>query len=211
MVTMLIRKACISSLLSGTSIRVPEITEGNPLKTCRKTQTTNQLTHLMHTHNVAATAVAPVAHQGDAAKRPSGEVHLARGLEAPLGRGPPRSRARRPLGRGPPRSRAERPLGRGPPRSRVRRVLEQGLPRSRTSTRTRSHTRVRAFNALTRQGRATTPRGRPSPLLCNTVRQGRCQLRDTVPPTPVRLTCRTLEGGRRHPRISSTCLCSAMP
>jgi hypothetical protein len=76
MVTMLVRKACISSLLSGTAIRVPKITEGNPLKTCRKTQTTNQLTHLMHTHNAAATAVAPVAHQGDAVKRPSGEVHL---------------------------------------------------------------------------------------------------------------------------------------
>jgi hypothetical protein len=31
--------------------------------------------------------------------------------------------------------------------------------------------------------------------LCSTVRQGRCQLRDTVPPTPVRLTLRTLGGG----------------
>jgi hypothetical protein len=28
-----------------------------------------------------------------------------------------------------------------------------------------------------------------------TVRRGRCQLRDTMPPTPVRLTRRTLEGG----------------
>jgi hypothetical protein len=39
------------------------------------------------------------------------------------------------------------------------------------------------------------PRGNPSPLLFSTVRQGRCQLRDTVPPTPVRLTRRALEGG----------------
>jgi hypothetical protein len=31
------------------------------------------------------------------------------------------------------------------------------------------------------------------------VRQGRCQLRDTVPPTPVRLACRTLEGGPAAP------------
>jgi hypothetical protein len=45
----------------------------------------NQLTHLMHTHNSAATAVAPVAHQGNAAKRPSGEVRLARGLDVPSG------------------------------------------------------------------------------------------------------------------------------
>jgi hypothetical protein len=39
------------------------------------------------------------------------------------------------------------------------------------------------------------PRGNPSPPQCSTVRQGRCQLRDTVPPTPVRLTRRALEGG----------------
>jgi hypothetical protein len=31
------------------------------------------------------------------------------------------------------------------------------------------------------------------------VRQGRCQLRDTVPPTPVRLTRRALEGGPAAP------------
>jgi hypothetical protein len=43
------------------------------------------------------------------------------------------------------------------------------------------------------------------------MRQGRCQLRDTVPPAPVRLTRRALEGGRRHPRISSTCLYRATP
>jgi hypothetical protein len=37
------------------------------------------------------------------------------------------------------------------------------------------------------------------------MRQGRCQLRDTVPPTPVRLTRCTLEGGWRHPRMSFRC------
>jgi hypothetical protein len=31
------------------------------------------------------------------------------------------------------------------------------------------------------------------------VRHGQCQLRDTVPPTPVRLTCRNLEGGPAAP------------
>jgi hypothetical protein len=44
-----------------------------------------------------------------------------------------------------------------------------------------------------------TPGGRPSPPLFSTVRQGRCQLRDTVSPTPVRLMRRTLEGGPAAP------------
>jgi hypothetical protein len=39
------------------------------------------------------------------------------------------------------------------------------------------------------------PGGRPSPSLFSTMRQGQCQLRDTVPPAPVRLTRRALEGG----------------
>jgi hypothetical protein len=43
------------------------------------------------------------------------------------------------------------------------------------------------------------PRGSPSPPLWGTVRRGRCQLRDTVPPTPVRLTRRALEGGSSAP------------
>jgi hypothetical protein len=73
---------------------------------------------------------------------------------------------------------------------------------------TRPRTRVRTFNALTQQSRAImrlgiTPRrcfanslgGNPSPPLWGTVRHGQCQLRDTAPPTPVRLTCRALEGG----------------
>jgi hypothetical protein len=76
-----------------------------------------------------------------------------------------------------------------------------------------SRTRVRAFNALTPQGRATTltrlgitpqrcfanSRGRPSPPLFSTVRQGQCQLRDTLLPIPVRLTHRALEGGPTTP------------
>jgi hypothetical protein len=40
---------------------------------------------------------------------------------------------------------------------------------------------------------------RPSQPLCNTVRRGRCQLRDTVSATPVRLTRRALEGGPAAP------------
>jgi hypothetical protein len=73
----------------------------------------------------------------------------------------------------------------------------------------RSRTRVRAFNALTTAGRHhhapgthvpallhQLPRGNPSPPLWATVRHGRCQPRDAAPPTPVRLTCRALEGGQ---------------
>jgi hypothetical protein len=41
--------------------------------------------------------------------------------------------------------------------------------------------------------------GNPSPPLFSTVRQGRCQLRDTVPPTPIQLTRRALEGGPAAP------------
>jgi hypothetical protein len=86
-------------------------------------------------------------------------------------------------------------------------------PRSRPPhEHTRSRTRVRAFNALTQQSRAImllgiTPRrcsahslgGNPSPPLWGTVRHGQCQLRGTVPPTPVRLTRRALEGGPATP------------
>jgi hypothetical protein len=45
-----------------------------------------------------------------------------------------------------------------------------------------------------------TPPVRPSPPLCDAVRHARRQSRDTVPPTPIRLTCRALERGRRSPR-----------
>jgi hypothetical protein len=83
-------------------------------------------------------------------------------------------------------------------------------PRSRTHL----FPHARAFNALTPQGRATTltrlgitPRccsanslgGNSSSPLCSTMRHGQCQLRDTVPPTPVRLTRRALEGGPAAP------------
>jgi hypothetical protein len=47
------------------------------------------------------------------------------------------------------------------------------------------------------------PRGNPSPPLQGTVQHGRCQLCDTVPPTPVRPTRRALEGGPVAPSNSS--------
>jgi hypothetical protein len=43
------------------------------------------------------------------------------------------------------------------------------------------------------------PRGNPSPPLWETVRHGRCQPREATPPTPVRRTCRALEGGSATP------------
>jgi hypothetical protein len=102
------------------------------------------------------------------------------------------------LEQGPPRSRAK------PPSGGVR--LARGHPHVCCP---RSCPCVQAFNALTPQdthhdsdtpgNRAPTlfrqlPKGNPSPPLFCTVRQGRCQLRDTVPPTPVRLTRHALEG-----------------
>jgi hypothetical protein len=76
----------------------------------------------------------------------------------------------------------------------------------------RSRTRVRAFNALTTAGRRhhapgthtpallrQLPRGNPSLPLWGTVQHGRCQPCDAAPPTPVRLTCRALEGGPAAP------------
>jgi hypothetical protein len=140
---------------------------------------------------------------------------------APLERAPSRSRVHDSLERATPRSRVHDSLEWAPPRSRVHAPPRAGSaslegsppPRSRPPhEHARPRTRVRAFNALTQQSRAImhlriTPRrcsansigGNPSPPLWGTVRHGRCQLRDTAPPTPVRLTCRALEGGPATP------------
>jgi hypothetical protein len=132
-------------------------------------------------------------------------THTRHGPRCGGPRGPPR-RPSKTL----PRARSaslegSRSLERSPPRSRVHATLERAPPRSRLPHEcTCSRTRVRAFSALTQQSRAITrtltlfrqlPRGSPSPPLWGTVQRGRCQLRDTVPPTLVRLTRRALEGG----------------
>jgi hypothetical protein len=78
---------------------------------------------------------------------PSSKVRLARGLTPHLERGLPRSRAHAPSSRLPPRSRVLASLERAPLRSR--------FPHEHTC----SCTRVRAFNALTRQSCATTRLG----------------------------------------------------
>jgi hypothetical protein len=51
---------------------------------------------------------------------------------------------------------------------------------------------------------------RPSPSLCNAVRHGQQQPYGTVPPTPVRPTRRTLERGRRSPRMEDGRLLHAL-
>jgi hypothetical protein len=129
--------------------------------------------------------------------------------------GTPRARSASLEGSCPPRTKSpslegSRSLERAPPRSRVPASLKRALPRSRfPHEHTCSRTRVQAFNALTRQSRAITPwrcsansleGAHPrSPPLWGTVRRGRCQLRDTVPPTLVRLTRHALEGGSDAP------------
>jgi hypothetical protein len=166
--------------------------------------------------------VAPAAHRSGPIKGPLERVPPRSRVNTSLERVPPRSRANAYLERVPPRSKAHATssgfrLARGltPPRAgsaslEDSRHLERVPPRSRVPHKhTCSCTRVRAFNALTQQSRTITnhalalfrqlPRGNPSPSLWGTVRHGQCQLRDTVPPTPVWLTRRTLEGGPAAP------------
>jgi hypothetical protein len=144
------------------------------------------------------------------------------------GRSPPRVRFR--LARGsvdpssgiPPRSGAGRPLGQGsisiesraPPRADFRLARGHHGPAAYVPA-----PPTGGFNALTfagaqvkdestplrvwesRPGSAPlTHLARPSPPLCDAVRQGQQQPRGPVPPTPVRPTRRTLEKGRRSPR-----------
>jgi hypothetical protein len=139
--------------------------------------------------------VAPAPARAARLNTPSGEVRLARGLNAPSG---------------------EVRLARGlnAPSGEVR--CAQGPTRARHP---RSCSRDRAFNALTPQDCATTltrlgitarrcstdSRGGPSPPLYNTVRRGRCQPRCTVPPTFIRLTRRSLEGGPAEPSNGGEC------
>jgi hypothetical protein len=63
----------------------------------------------------------------------------------------------------------------------------------------RTHAATLARPGIASRRCSTNSLGRPSPPLCSTVRRGPCQLRDTVPPTPIRLTRRALEGGPAAP------------
>jgi hypothetical protein len=136
-------------------------------------------------------------------------------LKDPLGRAPPHSRVRASLGRVSSRSRGNARLEQAPPRSRVRSALKRGPPHSRLLRARTPAPRTRAFNALTSAGRRhhapgarapvpphQLPRREPIPITVGgTVRHGRCQSRDAMPPAPVRLTRRALEGGPAAPSV----------
>jgi hypothetical protein len=169
--------------------------------------------------------VVPAVHRSGPVKGSLEQAPPRSRAHAPLKRAPPRSRVHASLERAPPRSKVPLEGSRLPqagsaslegsclPRAGSTSLEGSPLPCSRPPhEHTRPRTWVRAFNALTQQSRAImrlgiTPwrcftnslGGNPSPPLWGTVRQGQCQLRDTAPPTPVRLTCRALEGGPTTP------------
>jgi hypothetical protein len=136
-------------------------------------------------------------------------LRLARGLVTPSSEVLPRSMAGRP-----PRARSRLTRGWTPPRARFRLARgHHGLAASIPAPPTE------AFNALTFAGAQVkdestprrawesrpgaippTPPVRPFPPLCDAVWHGRCQSRDTMPPTLVQLTRRALERGQRNPR-----------
>jgi hypothetical protein len=174
--------------------------------------------------------VAPAAHQNNRPRHPRAKLRFARGAQHRASKTPPLPRASRPLGRGsaslegraPPRLRPASLEGQSPPRVRFRlaRGLDAPSGEVRLTRGSRGHTApipahpTEPFNALTHAGtrRPSDAPGNhtpalfrqlpsaPSPPLCDAVRQGRCQSRDTVPPTLVRLMRRALERGRRNPQ-----------
>jgi hypothetical protein len=202
--------------------------------------------------------VAPAAHPSGPTRRPleqgpprsrahapSRGFRLARGLtpprarsaslegSRPLERVPPRSKAHTPssglrLARGPPPPRAGSASLGGPSRAHLLRHMGMNIKCSDTAE-LRHYAPGNHASALFRQ----LPRGSPPPPLWGTVRRGRYQLRDTVPPTLVRLTLRALEGGpvapsnpllvapqgqtvtsgrrERHPRCCQSCAAIPAP
>jgi hypothetical protein len=140
-----------------------------PAKNAKHKSTCTPKAHIQCNHDPGA----PRGPPGQHSRRPSSEVRLARGIDAPSGgdrlaRGLHAPRAGSALLEG-----STPPLERGPPRSRVERPHGQGQLRSKAPTRTCSRTRVRAFNALTSQGRAPTlTRLRITPRRCSANSQG---------------------------------------
>jgi hypothetical protein len=172
--------------LSGTALGSPQTTGGIPLKTCKKPKPNASFL----------------------------SAHMGHGPRRGGPRGPPRWPTQRSPRAGSaslegthlPRA-GSAPLG-GTRLPRAGSASLEGVPHAHV----RSRTRVRAFNALTTAGRChhapgthapvllhQLPWGNPSPPLWGTVRHGWCQPRDAPPPTPVRLTCRDLEGGPATP------------
>jgi hypothetical protein len=150
---------------------------------------------------MAHAAVAQTAHQGGPLKIPSSGLRLARGHTPPSG-------GLRP-DRGGALTSSEFRLARGsaPPSSRPR--LARGRFARATLVPVHGHLmfRQRPGGSIMRLGLVpqffctNSLGGNPSPPLWGTVRRGRCQSRDVAPPTPVRLTCRALEGGPTAPSI----------
>jgi hypothetical protein len=144
---------------------------------------------------------------------PRANFRLARGLRSPSGEPPPRSRATRPLGRisaslegyAPPSG--EYPLRSRPPRARGPRAhsLDQSIKSSGTTRAPRSKANPHHASALTPLGNLISMLfhqpaqcGHPQHF-AGTMRQGRCQLCDTVPPTPVRPPHHTPRGRVAEP------------
>jgi hypothetical protein len=172
-------------------------------------------------------------HQAVGPHTSRADVHLARGPGTPSGESPPRSRAGHPLGRisaslegwSPPRANLRlargpgAPSGESPPRSRPSRARGPCAYSPDRSIKCSDATRAHKSKANPRHAGALTPPGNRipalfrQPALCGhpqhcagAVRQGRCQLRDTVPPTPVRPPRRTPRRRAGNPRERYGCL-----
>jgi hypothetical protein len=165
--------------------------------------------------DMAHVTKAPAAHQAAHSKTPSNRFRFARGCAPPSGGLCP------VRGGAPPSSevclaRGCASLERGPPRPRPGSASLEGTPQARACS------CAQALNALTSAGRRhhapearapvpphQLPRREPIPITVGggTVRRGRCQSRDAVPPAPVRLTRRALEGGPAAPSIGFLVTC----
>jgi hypothetical protein len=169
----------------GQPLGSPKTTGEAPLKTCKKPKLNTP--HLSTPTGHGPHRGGPRGPQKAAHSRvPSSKLHLARGYT------PPSSRFR---------------LARGftAPSSGLR-LVRGSLTRTPAPARGYGHLMLwhggRRHHAPGNHAPALShqlPRGNPSPPLWRTVRRGRCQPRDTAPPTPIRLTCRALEGGPPTP------------
>jgi hypothetical protein len=189
--------------------------QGKPAYIRKKLTQTNLKTRARQTHGPTTHQTISLATLGqnsaslEGRSPPRVRFRLARGSDAPSSGIPPRSGAGRPLERGPVSIESQ-----APPRASIRPARGHHGPAASIPV-----PPVGAFNALTFAGAQVkdestplrawesrpstappTPLARPTPPLCNAVRPGQQQPCGTVPPTPVRPTCRTLEKGQRSPR-----------
>jgi hypothetical protein len=170
-------------ILSGTALGSPKTTREILLKTCKKPKrnTSHLSAHTGHSPHYGGPRGPPELPTQRPPRAGSASLEGSR---------LPRAGSASLEGSWPPRAGSASLEGSPPPRSR----LPHTHARSRTAGR-RHHAPRNHAPALLRQ----LPRGNPSPPLWGTVRHGQCQLRGTVPPIPVRLTRRALEGGPATP------------